>query len=202
MKHKKWSRRAFLTLIFSGVLGSQLVPAEFASAHVFGSPVQTVDSVEVPRYLGKWYEIASIPQWFSRGCTNTTATYALRANGEIDVDNQCLKVREDGTTEPSQARGVAYAVDSTNSKLKVSFVNFFGLRLFAGDYWILGLGPTNRRGQYSWVAVGHPYLNSGWILARQPRMSRSQMRAAIRVLEANGYDMTRFEMQRHGVKPN
>jgi len=35
--------------------------------------LHTVDHVDLDRYLGTWYEIASYPQRFQRGCTATTA---------------------------------------------------------------------------------------------------------------------------------
>jgi apolipoprotein D and lipocalin family protein len=47
-------------------------------------PLRTVPHVDLQRYLGTWYEIASFPQSFQRGCTATTATYALRDDGDID----------------------------------------------------------------------------------------------------------------------
>jgi apolipoprotein D and lipocalin family protein len=49
--------------------------------------LETVSHVDLRRYLGSWYEIASFPQRFQRGCTRSTATYALREDGELDVVN-------------------------------------------------------------------------------------------------------------------
>ena len=51
--------------------------------------LETVAHVDLAHYLGTWYEIASFPQSFQRGCTATTATYTLRSDGEIDVLNRC-----------------------------------------------------------------------------------------------------------------
>ena len=36
-------------------------------------PLETVKSVELSRYMGKWYEIASFPNRFQKGCNCTTA---------------------------------------------------------------------------------------------------------------------------------
>jgi apolipoprotein D and lipocalin family protein len=84
-------------------------------------PLQTVPPVELDRYLGTWFEIASFPQKFQAGCTATTARYSLRADGEIDVGNRCLK---NGLEE--EARGRARVVDrATNAKLEVSFFRPF-----------------------------------------------------------------------------
>ena len=96
-------------------------------------PLQTVAHVDLSRYLGTWYEIANFPQSFQRGCTATTATYTLRADGDIDVLNRCRKGSLDG--EEKSALGRARVVDrATNAKLEVSF-----FRPFWGDYWIIDL---------------------------------------------------------------
>ena len=44
-------------------------------------PIETVDSVDLERYLCLWYEIASYPMYFQRGCTATTSDYSLREDG-------------------------------------------------------------------------------------------------------------------------
>jgi len=99
-------------------------------------PLRTVSQVQLERYVGTWYEIASFPQSFQRGCTATTATYAIRQDGEIDVLNRCRKESLDGKEDSAQGR--ARVVDrSTNAKLEVSF-----FRPFWGDYWIIDLGPS------------------------------------------------------------
>lgn len=35
--------------------------------------VETVPSVDLKRYMGRWYEISSYPQWFEKGLTNISA---------------------------------------------------------------------------------------------------------------------------------
>ena len=61
--------------------------------------LETVSHVDLARYLGTWYEIASFPQSFQRGCTATTATYTLRDGGQLDVLNRCRLGSPDGTRE-------------------------------------------------------------------------------------------------------
>ena len=46
-------------------------------------PLQTVPHVDLERYMGTWYDIASFPQRFQKGCTGTTATYTLRPDGTV-----------------------------------------------------------------------------------------------------------------------
>src|SRR5690349_20437318 len=82
------------------------------------TPVRTVPSVDLDRYLGDWFEIARFPNRFQRQCVgDVRATYARRTDGRLDVVNRCKTA--DGQTE---ARGIARVVDQqTRAKLKVRF---------------------------------------------------------------------------------
>ena len=144
-------------------------------------PLQTVERVELDRYLGTWYEIASYPQRFQKGCTGTTATYSLRDDGRIDVLNRCRKDALDGKLD--EANGLARVVDDkSNAKLEVSF-----FRPFWGDYWIIDLGQD-----YEYAVVGHPGRDFLWILSREPQMSDAAYQAIITRLEEQQYDTTRL----------
>ena len=144
-------------------------------------PLQTVTHVDLSRYLGTWYEIANFPQRFQRGCTATTATYTLRADGDIDVLNRCRKDKVDG--EVKSALGRARVVDhSTNAELEVSF-----FRPFWGDYWIIDLSDD-----YSHAVVGHPDRDYLWILARKPTMDEATFQSIVTRLQAQGYETSRL----------
>lgn len=145
-------------------------------------PLQTVAHVDLNRYLGTWYEIASFPQWFQKGCTATTATYSLREDGQIAVLNACRKNSLDGDRD--EAHGRAKVVDTaTNAKLKVTF--FWP---FYGDYWVIDLGEN-----YDYAVVGHPTRNYLWILSRKPHMDPAQYDAILARLKAQGYDLSRLQ---------
>jgi apolipoprotein D and lipocalin family protein len=152
--------------------------------------VTTVDSVELDRYTGKWYEIAKIPNSFQDHCVkNTTAFYKLNDEGEIIVINSCL----DSDNETDEAEGLAKIVDnSSNSKLKVSFVSLFGWHLFWGDYWILGLDED-----YRYAAVGTPSRKYGWILSRTNKLPEADLERCFQIFERNGYSREIFEFTMH-----
>jgi len=145
-------------------------------------PPTTVAKVDLNRYLGKWYDIASFPQWFQKGCTATTAEYSLKDNGEIKVVNSCRKGSLDGKQKVSVGR--ARVVDKdTNSKLEVSF---FGP--FWGNYWILDLGEN-----YEYSVVGDPSRDYLWILSRTPQMDGEVYRGIVERLKAQGYELDRLQ---------
>ncbi len=144
-------------------------------------PLRTVEHVDLQRYLGTWYEIASFPQRFQRDCTATRATYSLRKDGGIDVVNSCRKDSIDGPEK--SVTGRARVVDrATNAKLEVSF-----FRPFWGDYWILDLGP-----RYEYAVVGHPSRDYLWILSREPSMDPAVYERLVERLAAAGYETARL----------
>ena len=145
-------------------------------------PVKTVDSVDLQQYLGKWYEIAAIPQSFQKQCVgNATAVYDTAEDGLISVVNTC----DTASASPSIANGRAKVIDkNSNSKLKVTFVNFFGWQfLLGGDYWILAIGEN-----YSYAIVGAPGRDYAWILSRTPDMTQEKIIEANQVLLTQGFD--------------
>jgi apolipoprotein D and lipocalin family protein len=150
-----------------------------------GDEPTTVQNVDLERYVGLWYEIAKIPNRFQKKCASgTTAFYSFRDDGNINVVNRCLDT--DGSTV--SAVGLAKVVDTTsNARLKVSFVNVLGIRLFWGDYWIIGLDED-----YRYAVVGHPERKYGWILARTPRLPPETLEEIDTLLRGQGYDPETF----------
>lgn len=171
------TKRPFLIAALAGsalLLGGC---ATIFSKHPVGNAAvpQPAKSVELQRYLGKWYELARYEQGFQKDCDGVTAEYALRDDGKISVLNKCRK--PDGKLD--DANGTAKIVDpATNAKLKVSF---FGP--FYGDYWVL-----DHADDYSWSIVGEPSGRYLWILSRNPTPGQAQLDALIARARALGYD--------------
>ena len=146
-------------------------------------PLQTVSSVDLGRYAGKWYEIAKYPNFFQRGClSGTTAEYSANPDGTIRVVNQC--VGRDG--QAIRVVGKASVVpDTRNTKLKVSFGG-----PISGAYWIIGLDEEG----YKWAVVGHPSRKFLWILSRQPNLPPKTYEKILQLLRERGYDPARLEL--------
>ena len=147
------------------------------------SELKTVPFVDVQRYAGKWYEIASFPQSFQKGCHCTTAEYSPTDKGYLIVENRCNKGGTKGSL--SSIKGKAFIQDITgNAQLKVQF--FWPFR---GKYWIIDLAPD-----YSYAVVSHPNRKYLWILSRTPKMSETTYNGILARLKANDFDLT--ELQR------
>lgn len=144
-------------------------------------PLRTVAHVDLERYAGTWFEIASFPQRFEKGCVASRAEYTLRPDGTVDVVNRCRDRTLDGPER--RAEGTARVVDATtNAKLAVTF--FWPFR---GDYWVIDLDP-----EYRFAVVGHPSRDYLWILARTPALDAATYDGIVARLAAQGYDTSRL----------
>jgi len=141
--------------------------------------IQTIDYVDLNKYLGRWYEIARYPTRFqSNNCRLVTAEYSLLENGRIKVVNTCWHSQFDGEIQ-SRANAKAWPSDDTNSKLKVRF--FWP---FTGDYWIVKLDKEN----YYYSVVSDPQMKYLWVLCREPKMESSVFDTIISFLDEKGFN--------------
>ena len=154
-----------------------------ACASQMQTSVQTTKRhVNLNKYAGRWYELASFPAFFQRDCICTQAFYRPQ-KGYVQVINSCHKKTPTG--EFSVAKGKAFVVpNSNNSKLKVQF--FWP---FKGDYWILYLSPN-----YKYAVVGNPKRNYLWILSRTPRVSKKQFNFLKAKASRQGFDVSKLNV--------
>jgi len=152
------------------------------------TPLQPVPSLNIERYLGRWYEIAKFPNWFQRKCTaDTTAEYTLNPDGSVRVVNQCRT----SAGEMLQAAGQAKQIGGDASpRLRVRFapewLSF--LPFLWGDYWVVDLDEA-----YALAAVSEPGRDYLWILSRTPTVDSVQYEALLSRLARMGLDIGRLE---------
>lgn len=143
--------------------------------------LETVPFVDLNKYAGKWYEIASFPQRFQKGCNCTTAEYTATDKGYVIVENRCNK--DSVTGKQSYIKGKAFVVkNSGNAKLRVQF--FWPFR---ADYWIIDLADD-----YSYAVVGHPNRKYLWILSRTPQMQDSVYQQITQKMANKGFDISKL----------
>lgn len=177
------------TLVFIAIIGfTNYLPAETKDM----KDVESVEYVDVNKYMGTWYEYARIPNRFQNKCEgNVTANYTLLPGGKVRVINECLET--DGNTD--KAKGTAKIVNTeTNSQLKVSFFSIFGINLFWGNYWVLYVDE-----EYKVAVVGEPGRKYGWILTRDIEPDSEKLKEAYNAIENNGYDADKFIQTKQGI---
>jgi len=152
-------------------------------------PVKTIPALDVPRYLGTWYEIAKYPNWFQKKCVgNTKAVYSLNADGNLKVLNSCKTSGGD----TSLAEGVARQIGPQDSpRLEVRFapewLSF--LPMVWGDYWVIDLDST-----YQVAAVSDPKREYLWVLSRTPQLDPKVYDDLLQRLHKQQFDTRKLEM--------
>jgi apolipoprotein D and lipocalin family protein len=166
----------------------------FAPVGVFAQePLTTVPSVDVPRYMGVWFEIAKFPNRFQKMCaSNTSAQYSARPDGTVSVRNRCTQADGKVSEVEGQARQIGNA---TSPKLEVRFAPAWlsFLPFVWGDYWVIDLDA-----EYQLVAVSEPKREFLWVLSRTPTVSAKAYDELLARLRAKSLDTSKLERTRHG----
>jgi len=175
------------------VLGTSVQAEQVAAAP---PPIPLpIPALDLPRYLGHWYEIARYPNRFQQRCaSDAQADYRLQPDGEIRVLNRCR--RADGT--PEVAEGVARQLGGANSaRLEVRFAPAWlsWVPVVWGDYWVIDLDPD-----YRLAAVSEHRREFLWILSRQPEVDPVEYAALLRRLTAMGFDLNRLQSSTQSAK--
>lgn len=158
----------YVTLLILGMLSS--------TGYSKTDTLQTVASVDLQKYAGKWYEIASKPIHWQRNCDCTAAEYTLRSDGKMDVLNSCNDRKKQ---KRDSARALATVVSgSNNAKLKVKF------GIVTGDYEIIALARD-----YSYAMVGTRDRKHLWILNRTRIMDESIVKELVATAEKLGFNV-------------
>ncbi len=140
-------------------------------------PLAVARGLELRQLAGTWYEIATIPTFFTRGCTAGVSRYTPVEPGRFEVRSACRKGSPSGPL--SESDGELRVVDPAEpAKLEINYVPFIW-----GAYWVLELDEADGT-----LVVGHPSRDYLWIYARQPAMDPTRYEAILTSLEAVGYD--------------
>lgn len=120
--------------------------------------MEVVKGLDIGKYMGRWYEIASFPSRFQpKSGVDTRATYTLNSDGTVHVLNETWTDGKRGYIE-----GSAYKADpkSDEAKLKVKFYvpPFLPIIPVTGDYWVLYIDDD-----YQYAVVGQPSRAYLWV---------------------------------------
>ncbi len=146
-------------------------------------PVPVVENFDVARYMGTWYEIARLPQWFERNMNDVKAEYTLQNDGTIKVVNTGVKNGERKRTE-----GVARFKEWKKiGSLEISFDKHF-----YSDYRIIHLADD-----YRYAVVTGKKKDSLWILSRKPQLPQAELDEILSFVIGLDFDISRLEYPTH-----
>ncbi|XP_077238064.1 temperature-induced lipocalin-1-like [Tasmannia lanceolata] len=152
-----------------------------------GKEMEVVKGLDLQKYMGRWYEIASFPSRFQpKNGINTRATYTLKEDGTVNVLNETWTNGKRGYIE-----GSAYKADpsSDEAKLKVKFYvpPFLPIIPVVGDYWVLFIDED-----YQYALIGEPSRKYLWILCRQTLLDEEIYNELLEKAKEEGYDVKKL----------
>ena len=159
---------ALLTAIVAGCASTQ--PA-----------ITPVASVDLPRFMGDWYVIASIPTRMERGAHNAVESYALDGDGRIATVFRFRKDGPEGTLETMTPTGFVRP-GTGNAVWGMQFV-----WPVKAEYIIASLADD-----YADTIVARNKRDYVWIMARTPTLPESRYRQLVSEVAAMGYDTSRL----------
>ena len=141
-----------------------------------GPEMQTVDYVDLDRFMGKWYVIANIPTFLEKEAYNAVETYTLNDDCSIATNFTFRKGGFDGEEKEFNPKGF---VTNTQSNA------VWGMRFvwpIKADYRIVSLDEN-----YSQTVIGRNKRDYVWIMARTPTISDEDYASLVELAVSLGY---------------
>jgi apolipoprotein D and lipocalin family protein len=141
------------------------------------TPLTTAPSVDLPRFMGDWYVIASIPTRLERGAHNAVESYRLAPDGRILVNFTFRAGSFDGRLKRYQP--VGFVRDRRTNAV-------WGMRFvwpIKADYRIVYVDDA-----YSVTIIAREARDYVWIMARTPTIPQQQLEQLTRLVAGQGYD--------------
>ena len=140
-----------------------------------------VSFVEIDRYMGRWYEIATTPSFQQAACFGTAADYVFNEEEDwVDVTNTCNTLSATGFLQQIEGRAELDDLE-TQAKLLVFFFNQ------GSPYWVVALDGREGPEQYQWAVVSVPGSQTMWLLSRTPQMEPGLRESIEAHLEERGF---------------
>jgi apolipoprotein D and lipocalin family protein len=163
---------AKLRLILTAVLAISL-----SACASNGPDMDTVDYVDLERFMGEWYVIANIPTFIEKEAYNAVETYSLNDDGTIATNFTFRKGGFDGDEKEYNPKGFVKDTES-NALWGMQFI-----WPIKADYRIVYLDE-----EYSQTVIGRKQRDYVWIMARTPTISDADYEKLIRLSESLGYE--------------
>jgi apolipoprotein D and lipocalin family protein len=161
-----------------GLLGALLLAGCQASL----PPIEPVDHVDLPRFMGDWYVIANIPTFLEEGAHNAVESYRLEDDGTVATTFTFRDGAFDGPLKTYNPRGFIRDTES-NAVWGMQFV-----WPFKGDYRIIHLTDD-----YQVTVIGRNKRDYVWLMARTPELAPARYQEAVDVIADAGYDVSKLQ---------
>lgn len=171
-------------IILSAAAGALFLWGGCSNPTTAGIPA--VEYFDADAYMGIWYEIARMPNWFERGMYNVKACYTLDPDGTVKVVNSGMR---DGKCKEITGKAW-FTVRPDVGALRVQF--FFP---FSGEYKIIYLNKD-----YSAAVVAGSDYSRLWILARRPQIRENELIKLVQWVTSLGFESSRLIFTKQEIR--
>jgi apolipoprotein D and lipocalin family protein len=144
-------------------------------------PMKTVDYVDIERFMGDWYVIASIPTFLEKNAYNAVERYDLNDDGTVATIFTFREGGFDGELKKYQPKGF---IEDTESNALWGMQFIWPIR---GDFRIVYLDSN-----YTQTIIGRQARDYVWIMTRTPSISESDYQALVQFVQELGYDTSKI----------
>jgi apolipoprotein D and lipocalin family protein len=152
-----------------------------AAAPALGAAPQAVERIELTSMMGRWYEVARVPNQLQRGCTGGASQWTATPGG-FAVVQSCHKGAPDGPISEWRAR--ARVADPSSASFRMSF---FG-GLISQEYRVL-----DHRAAEGWLILSTSDGKYLWLMSQHPTLPAAAKAEAIARIRQLGFDPARLE---------
>lgn len=155
-----------------------LSAATLTACSASNPPLETVEYVDIDRFMGDWYVIAHIPTFLEDEAYNAVERYALDEDGTIATTFTFLEGGFDGEEKRYEPRGFIRDTESNA---------VWGMRFvwpIKADYRVMYLDDN-----YRITIIGRNQRDFVWLMARTPQISDAEYSHALELIEAAGYSL-------------
>lgn len=148
--------------------------------------IYTVSEVDLERFMGDWYVIASIPTFIEKDAFNALESYQLEADGTVATTFTFNKGGFDGKLKTYNPKG--FVVEGTGNAIwNMQFV-----WPFKAEYRIISLTED-----YQQTVIGRSKRDYAWIMARTPAIPDDDYNGILKFLEDQGYTLDNLRKVPH-----
>lgn len=145
-------------------------------------PINTVDFVDLDRFMGDWYVIANIPTFIETDAHNAIENYAMNDDGTIATTFTFHDGSPAGELKKYEPTG--FIVDEQSNALwDMQFI-----WPFKAEYRVIYLDEN-----YETTIIGRTKRDYVWLMSRQSSIDESSYASLLAYIEAQGYDISKVQ---------
>ncbi len=171
-----------MTTIKNNLLVLSLITLLSACGSQNLKPIDTVEHVDLKRFMGEWYVIANIPTFIETDAYNAIETYKMNEDGSIATTFTFRKGSAEGNRKQYNPTG--FIVDKQSNALwDMQFI-----WPFKAEYRVIYLDDD-----YQTTIIGRSKRDYVWLMSRQPGIDENSYRSLLGFIQSQGYDIDKVQ---------